>query len=112
MDNRTIIYIAIILTAIVDVLAHVFSKKFVESSQKNMTFGILLVLSYLVLAGLNIQLMKTNKFPVAYTLHTLSHVVVIGLAGLLGKIYFREKYSQKEFFGILLGVISIGILTF
>ena len=103
MDKRIILYIAIILTAVFDSLAHVFSKKYIDSSQRKQYFILLIVLSYLALAALNIQIMKMNKFTVAYMLHTLSHVVVIGMAALIGKLYFKEKYTNKELLGLILG---------
>jgi len=111
MQQKYIIYIAIILTAVFDSLAHVFSKKYVDGSQRNHYLALLVVLSYLVLAALNIQIMKQNKFTVAYMLHTLSHVVVIGMVAFIGKLYFKEKYTNKELIGLILGVASIYLLT-
>jgi len=111
MQQKYILYIAIILTAVFDSLAHVFSKKYIDSSQQKRYFVLLIVLSYLALAALNIQIMKQNKFTVAYMLHTLSHVVVIGMVAFIGKLYFKEKYTNKELLGLILGVASIYLLT-
>lgn len=112
MNKVVLLYSAIILTAIFDLVAHASSKKYIEASKTVANKHLLMVIfSYLMLAGLNILMMKMSKFTVAYTLHTLSHIVVIGIAAFIGKLYFKEKYTNREVIGVLLGIASIILLT-
>ena len=71
-----------------------------------------MIIGYVSMGLLAHKLTEMNKFTIAYTLHLLSHFIVLGVIFFISKLVFNEKYSNMEIVGILIGLVSIYILTF
>jgi len=96
----------IIIAAISAAAPVSFIKKYIEN--KNYLWIILSIISYIILIlSYSIILIESNMIVVYSIVKILSLLIV----GLLGIIFFNEKLNFKEGMGILLGIVSIYLLS-
>ncbi len=107
--QNTIIAIICIL-AVIDVFTQYTSKLY--TIQKDKLLLLVMIIGYVCMGLLTHKLTEMKKLTVAYTLHLLSHFIVLGVIFFISKLVFHEKYSTMEMIGLLFGVISMYILTF
>ena len=127
-DSGSQVIIIVIALAIVDFFTQICSKNTsisLSEKQKNNFFSfntllnkkvigntnfLLTLLGFLTMALLNIKLNTIRNMSTAYTLHVLSHIVVIGGLSIVGGLYYGEHFTLMQFVGLVLGIMSIVIL--
>ena len=107
-QNKIIAIICIL--AVIEVITQYMSK--IYTIKKDNLFLFIMIIGYVSMGLLGHKLTEMNKFTIAYTLHLLSHFIVLGVIFFISKLVFNEKYSNMELVGILIGLVSIYILTF
>ena len=107
-QNKIIAIICIL--AVIDVFTQYTSKLYTIQKDKLLLF--VMIIGYVCMGLLTHKLTEMKKLTVAYTLHLLSHFIVLGVIFFISKLIFHEKYSTMEMIGLLFGVISMYILTF
>ena len=107
-QNKIIAIICIL--AVIDVFTQYISK--MHTIQKDKLLLFVMIIGYVCMGLLTHKLTEINKLTIAYTLHLLSHFIVLGVIFFISKLVFHEKYSTMEIVGLLFGLISMYILTF
>jgi multidrug transporter EmrE-like cation transporter len=104
MDIKLILWI--VFAAVVGSFPVVFIKRYIETKEfyllfLSICFYILLIIGYL-------NVFKTSSISTVYPLiKILSDIIVISL----GIFFFKEVLSIKKYFGILLALFSIYLLS-
>ncbi|GGI58419.1 hypothetical protein GCM10011444_27280 [Winogradskyella haliclonae] len=99
---------AFILGAFILIYKHVrFNKKFkIRSIFPGITLGLVNYASiYFLLKALRIDSLESS------TLFTVNNVAIVAFSTLIGLLIFKERISNKNWFGILLALISIALVT-
>ena len=128
-SGNEVMFIVIAL-AIIDFFTQIFSKNtstVLSEKQKKNFFStgtflnkkvignrnfIFTLLGFLMIGLLNIKLNTIHNMSTAYTLHVLSHIVVIGGLSIVGGLFYGEHISLMQIIGIAFVVMSIVILGF
>lgn len=97
----------IILSVIVSVLPLFMVKKYIET--QNVLYILTAILMYIFLIYLYYRLFCENDMCYIYPLIKISSVVLIVL---LGVIYFGEGFNYYKLAGIIMGIISIILLSY
>ena len=95
----------LLLEATIAMVPLVLIKKYVNTKNNWLLFFSLLC--YMVMIWCYIVLFKTEKMS---TVYTLIHIIQVIIAVFIGVLYFHEKLSFVEVFGVILGLTSMYLL--
>ena len=114
-DNENSVYLSVIFLVAgilgTTFLLYLLYKKQSKLNIKNLFGGLFLgIVNYFAMYFL-LKALQTNGLE-SSTVFTINNVSIVLFSTLLGLMFFKEKLSKMNIFGILLAVVSIFMITF
>ncbi|HIE45739.1 MAG TPA: DMT family transporter [Flavobacteriaceae bacterium] len=114
-DNENSVYLSVIFLVAgilgTTFLLYLLYKKQSKLNIKNLFGGLFLgIVNYFAMYFL-LKALQTNGLE-SSTVFTINNVSIVLFSTLLGLMFFKEKLSRMNIFGILLAVVSIFMITF
>ena len=96
----------ILLQTVISLIPVILIKKYITN--KNNLLLCICLLCYLIMMILYIKILKTGELSKVYSVIQVLQVVIVVLVGVL---FFHEKLSFEVVTGIIMGLVSIYLLT-
>lgn len=102
----------VLLIAIGFTMLSYINQLFSKFAQDNRIYLILSLSGYLLYGVLNFYMSKYKNLATSNIIQYGSHIILAIAFMINGRLYLNEKYSNIEYIGIIMGLISMLLLIF